>query len=51
MGYAMATTTGRSIGVLPLYHLFNGRGILKIIPSYFIPDFEQIKALVKKSLP
>ena len=52
MGAAMATTTGRSIGVLyQLYHLFNGRGILKIIPAYFIPDLEQIKALVKIATP
>lgn len=52
VGAAMATTTGRSIGVLyQVYHLFNGRGILKIIPSYFIPDFEQIKALVKIAAP
>ncbi|MEO8517294.1 MAG: MATE family efflux transporter [Flavobacterium sp.] len=52
MGAAIATTTGRSIGVLyQAYHLFNGRGILKIIPSYFIPDFEQIKALVKIAAP
>lgn len=52
MGAAMATTTGRSIGVFyQLYHLFNGRGILKIIPSYFIPDLEQIKALLKIAAP
>ena len=52
MGAAMATTIGRSIGVLyQLYHLFNGRGILKIIPSYFIPDLEQIKALIKIAAP
>ncbi|TDE54980.1 MATE family efflux transporter [Flavobacterium sp. GT3P67] len=52
MGAALATTIGRSIGVLyQLYHLFNGRGILKIIPSYFIPDLEQIKALVKIAAP
>ncbi len=52
MGAAMATTTGRSIGVLyQLYHLFNGKGVLKIIPSYFIPDLEQIKALVKIAAP
>jgi putative MATE family efflux protein len=52
MGAAMATTIGRSIGVFyQLYHLFNGRGILKIIPSYFIPDLEQIKALVKIAAP
>lgn len=52
IGAAMATTTGRSIGVLyQAYHLFNGRGILKIIPSYFIPDFEQIRALLKIAAP
>jgi putative MATE family efflux protein len=52
MGAAIATTTGRSIGVLyQLYHLFNGKGVLKIIPSYFIPNFEQIKALVKIAAP
>lgn len=52
MGAAMATTLGRSIGVLyQLYHLFNSKGILKIIPSYFIPDLEQIKALVKIAAP
>lgn len=52
VGAAMATTIGRSIGVLyQAYHLFNGRGILKIIPSYFIPDFEQIKALLKIAAP
>ncbi|ESU29827.1 putative efflux protein, MATE family [Flavobacterium limnosediminis JC2902] len=52
IGAAMATTTGRSIGVLyQLYHLFNGRGILKIIPSYFIPDFEQIKNIAKIAAP
>jgi putative MATE family efflux protein len=52
MGAAMATTIGRSIGVFyQLYHLFNGRGVLKIIPSYFIPNLEQIKALVKIAAP
>lgn len=52
IGAAMATTTGRSIGVLyQAYHLFNGRGILKIIPSYFIPDFEQIKNIAKIAAP
>jgi putative MATE family efflux protein len=52
IGAAMATTTGRSIGVLyQAYHLFNGRGILKIIPTYFIPDFEQIKNIAKIAAP
>ena len=51
-GAAIATTLGRSIGVLyQVYHLFFGRGSLKIKISYFIPDFHQIKALVKIAAP
>ena len=51
-GAAIATTTGRSIGVLyQAFHLFNGKGILKIIGSYFIPDWKQIKAIVKVAAP
>jgi putative MATE family efflux protein len=52
IGAALATTLGRSIGVLyQVYHLFSGNGILKIKISYFIPDFQQIKALVKIAAP
>jgi putative MATE family efflux protein len=51
-GAAIATTIGRSMGVLyQLYTLFNGKGILKVVASYFIPDAEQIKALVKIAAP
>lgn len=51
-GAAIATTIGRSVGVLyQLYNLFNGKGILKVVASYFIPDMEQIKALVKIATP
>ncbi|PAM92711.1 MATE family efflux transporter [Flavobacterium sp. IR1] len=51
-GAAIATTLGRSIGVLyQLYHLFFGNGALRIIASYFIPDLTQIKALVKIAAP
>lgn len=51
-GAAIATTLGRSIGVLyQLYHLFFGKGALRIIASYFIPDLTQIKALVKIAAP
>jgi len=51
-GAAIATTLGRSIGVLyQVYHLFFGSGSLKIKISYFIPDFHQIKALVKIAAP
>lgn len=52
VGAALATTCGRSIGVLyQIYHLFSGNGILKIKISYFAPDFKQIKALVKIAAP
>jgi putative MATE family efflux protein len=52
VGAALATTMGRSIGVLyQLYHLFLGNGVLRIYISYFIPDFKQIKALVKIAAP
>ena len=51
-GAAIATTIGRSIGVLyQLYNLFNGKGILKVAASYFLPDWEQIRALVKVAAP
>lgn len=51
-GAAMATTIGRAIGVLyQLYNLFNGKGILKVVASYFLPDMEQIKGLVKIAAP
>jgi putative MATE family efflux protein len=51
-GAAIATTIGRSIGVLyQLYNLFNGKGALKIVASYFIPDMEQIKPLISIAAP
>lgn len=52
VGAALATTLGRSIGVLyQVYNLFFGNGVLRIYVSYFIPDFKQIKALVKIAAP
>lgn len=51
-GAAIATTIGRSIGVIyQLYHLFNGKGVIKMMLAYVTPDFEQIKALVKIAAP
>ncbi|MFA4868452.1 MAG: MATE family efflux transporter [Pedobacter sp.] len=51
-GAAMATTIGRSIGVCyQLYHLFNGKGVLKIKLAYLKPHWEQIKALLKIATP
>lgn len=51
-GAAIATTIGRSVGVLyQLYNLFNGKGILKVALSYFVPDREQIRSLIKIAAP
>ena len=45
-GAAMATTTGRSIGVCyQVYHLFKGKGIIKIYLRHFIPDTAVLKSI------
>lgn len=45
-GAAMATTTGRSIGVCyQLYYLFKGKGIIKITIKRFVPAWEVLKSL------
>ena len=45
-GAAMATTTGRGIGVCyQVYHLFRGKGIIKIFLYHFIPDKEVLKSI------
>jgi len=46
-GAAIATTIGRGIGVCyQLYHLFRGRGIIRILRNYFRPDKVILKAIV-----
>jgi putative MATE family efflux protein len=51
-GAAMATTIGRGIGVIyQVYHLFNGRSIIKMIGSYFKPDWKQIKQVINIAAP
>lgn len=51
-GAAIATTTGRSIGVLyQLYHLFNGKNMLKITLAYLKPNWGLIKTLVNIASP
>jgi len=51
-GAAIATTIGRSVGVAyQLYHLFNGKNMLKITLAYLTPDLGQIKALVQIAAP
>lgn len=47
-GAAMATTTGRGIGVCyQVYHLFRGKGIIKIFLRHFIPDKALLKSIFK----
>ncbi|MBK5271255.1 MAG: MATE family efflux transporter, partial [Bacteroidia bacterium] len=51
-GAAIATTIGRGIGVLyQCYHLFWGRGIMKIKSRHFKWDTPVIKTLVKVAWP
>lgn len=46
-GAAMATTTGRGIGVCyQVYHLFKGKGIIKIHLHHFIPDPVLLKSIL-----
>jgi len=47
-GAAIATTTGRGIGVCyQVYHLFKGKGIIKIHLRHFIPDMSVLKGIFK----
>jgi putative MATE family efflux protein len=51
-GAAIATSIGRGLGVTyQVYNLFNGKNALKIRISYFIPDWQQIKAIIKVAAP
>ncbi len=51
-GAAVATATGRSIGVLyQLYHLFWGNGKIRIRMKHFVLDMPIIRSLTKISLP
>ena len=46
-GAAMATTTGRGIGVCyQLWHISNGNGIIRINLKHFIPDKKLMKSLL-----
>jgi putative MATE family efflux protein len=47
LGAALATTTGRGIGVCyQVYHLVKGKGILTVRLSHIVPDKAIIKSLV-----
>lgn len=51
-GAAIATTIGRSIGVIyQLFHLFNGKNMLKITLAYLKPNKELIQSIVKIASP
>lgn len=51
-GAAIATTTGRGIGVCyQLYHLFRGKGIVKIHARHLLPDWPIIKSIVSIASP
>ncbi|WP_293790307.1 MATE family efflux transporter [uncultured Pedobacter sp.] len=51
-GAAIATTIGRGLGVIYQgYNLFSGKNALKIRIRHFIPDWDQIKAIIKIAAP
>ena len=51
-GAAMATTIGRSLGVLyQVYNLANGKGMLKMKIAYMLPDVQQVLTLAKIAAP
>lgn len=51
-GAALATTIGRGIGVLyQLYHLFNGKSIIKITVAHFKPVWSILKSLFNIAWP
>lgn len=51
-GAAMATTIGRGIGVIyQLFHLFRGKGIVKLHAKHLRPDFGIIKTVIRIASP
>lgn len=51
-GAAIATTIGRSIGVLyQLYHIFIADSLVRIKITYFKPDLKLITSIVKIAMP
>jgi putative MATE family efflux protein len=52
MGAAIATTVGRGVGVAyQLYHLFNGKGMVRFTLKQLVPDFAIIRSLVGIAWP
>src|SRR6476469_8877640 len=51
-GAAMATTIGRGIGVIyQVYHLYNGKSVIKFKRQYLKPDWPIIKSLIGIASP
>ncbi len=51
-GAAIATTIGRGIGVMyQLYHLFNGKNMIKVSLVYLKPNFNLIKSITAIASP
>ncbi len=51
-GAAIATTAGRSIGVIyQVYHLFNGKAVVKFVASKLTPDWKVIRSLLDVAWP
>jgi putative MATE family efflux protein len=51
-GAAVATCIGRGVGVLyQLYHLFNGRGVVKLTKASLVLEWSLIRSLVKVASP
>lgn len=51
-GAALATTIGRGIGVCyQVFHLFNGKGILKFTIKQLTPDWKLIRSVIKIGWP
>lgn len=47
-GAALATTIGRGVGVLyQLYHLFNGKGVIRILRKHISFDFPVMGSVIK----
>lgn len=52
VGAAMATTIGRGVGVLyQVYHLFNGKGLIKLTLKHIKPEVEIIKSVISIAWP
>ena len=51
-GAAIATTLGRSIGVIyQVYHLFNGKAVVKFVAKKLTPDWKLIRSLLDVAWP